>query len=469
MFVRMRASSASASRPRRWRLLCLAGAVVLLLVIPGAGWAQSTVAVDGEAVLNPSAATDLSGWTADSDAGAMTLNRVSTDGDPSGATTAIDVQRPAVASGRWSFALATLAGPETFFQAGHAYQIRAYVRDLWASGGSIGLLLANANYRHRPTAATVRAHYGDRSWHLLVRTFICTGAASSDTALHFSLPGAGALHWQLTAASVREVSVPGPARVGDAPTQVVSFDGPAGAPPDPAAWNHDLGGGGWGSNQLQTYTDRPENSQLDGAGHLIITARREDATGPDGIPRQYTSARLTTQGKVVVPAGSYVEAPIEAPVGAGVWPAFWLLGSNITEVGWPACGELDVVEVVGARPTIAHSATHQAAQSDPTLDAPYGWDEAGGTVDLGHSLDSRSHLYGVYFDGETVRFYIDRVEHMALWASDALTSGRTWPFGNPGYLLLNVAVGGIGDPSATEFPRSMTVGAISVWQGGIPF
>ncbi|HEX8630577.1 MAG TPA: hypothetical protein VF755_20650, partial [Catenuloplanes sp.] len=121
-------------------------------------------------------------------------------------------------------------------------------------------------------------------------------------------------------------------------------------------------------------------------------------------------------------------------------------------------------------PTVAHSATHQAAASDPAVDVPYNWAEPGGSVDLGHPLDSRAHTYGVYFDADTVRFYIDRVEHMALWAADARASGRTWPFGGPQFMVLNVAIGGAGgDPAGTTFPKSMTVGEISIWQGGTPF
>jgi beta-glucanase (GH16 family) len=272
-----------------------------------------------------------------------------------------------------------------------------------------------------------------------------------------------------TAAGVGEVNGAVPRATGK-PTRVVSFNGPDGATPDAADWNHEVGGNGWGADQLQTYTASSANSHLDGSGNLVITATREDVTGPDGITRPFTSARLTTQGKVVVAPGSYVEAPIAAPVGAGVWPAFWLLGADITDVGWPASGELDVLEVLGGEPTVAHSATHQATRSDPDTDYPYDWDEPGGSIDLRHSLDSRTHLYGVYFDGATVRFYIDRHEHIALRAADAAASGRTWPFGNPQYLLLNIAIGGAGgDPSATVFPKSMTVGAISIWQHGLPF
>jgi beta-glucanase (GH16 family) len=241
---------------------------------------------------------------------------------------------------------------------------------------------------------------------------------------------------------------------------VLSFDGPAGTAPDPAEWNHDTGDG-WGNGELQTYTTDTANSAVDGDGNLVVTARRDGAG--------YSSARLNTLGKVSVASGSYLETSIRAPAGTGVWSAFWLLGDDIGEVGWPACGEMDVVEVVGSNPAVALSATHQAAAGDPTRDLQYGWEEPGGTVDLGEPLDSATHTYGVYFDVNAVRLYIDRREHMTITAADALASGRTWPFGTSFFIVLNVAVGGVEEPDPAVFPRSMTVGAISIWQGGTPF
>jgi hypothetical protein len=90
-------------------------------------------------------------------------------------------------------------------------------------------------------------------------------------------------------------------------------------------------------------------------------------------------------------------------------------------------------------------------------------------VDLGQPLDSQVHRYGVYFDSKMVRFYVDRKQHLAFNAADALASGRTWPFANPQYLVLNIAVGGRGNPSGTQFPKSMVVDGITIWEGGIPF
>jgi beta-glucanase (GH16 family) len=436
-----------------WTLLTLASA---------APPALAGATADDEAVMSGSG-SDLSAWQGRSEAGSVVLSRVPAAGNPAGATTAIDVRR-GDGDGAWSQVLARLRDPGSWFRVGRTYRMQAYVRDLNASGASMGLLLANRNYLHRPTQAGEHAGFRDSSWHLMSRTFVCTAPAAADTALYFDLPGSGALHWQITAASVREVTPTTPPTVSGPPDRVLSFGGPAGTAPDPAAWSHDTGGG-WGKGQLQRYTASTANSAVDGNGHLIITARRDGTAGA----HPYTSARLITRGKVEVSPGSYVETSIVAPVGTGVWPALWLLGRNIDDVGWPACGELDVLEVVGSQPTVALSATHQSAQDDPTEDVQYGWDEPGGSVDLGEPLDRAPHIYGVYFDAAMIRFYIDRREHMALSAVDAVTSGRTWPFDRSFFIVVNVAVGGLEDPSATTFPRSMTIGAFSIWQGGTPF
>ncbi|GIM97475.1 glycoside hydrolase family 16 protein [Paractinoplanes toevensis] len=243
--------------------------------------------------------------------------------------------------------------------------------------------------------------------------------------------------------------------------RIITFDGPAGSPIDPAVWNHETGGGGWGNGELETYTDSAENSYVDGRGHLRITAYRT-GTG-------FTSARITTQGKVEVRPGSYVEASITAPVGAGVWPAFWTIGTDIGEVGWPACGELDIFEGTGATPTKAHVAAHMATTANSKTDKSYGWGDPGGTTDVGSSLAAGPHRFGVYFDDRIVRFYLDRKPTMTLRASDALRSGRSWPFGKPQYLILNVAIDGETDNSSTVFPRTMTVSPIVIRPGGVPF
>src|SRR6202162_3293967 len=125
------------------------------------------------------------------------------------------------------------------------------------------------------------------------------------------------------------------------------FNGPANTPPDPAKWNYDLGGGGWGNGEAETYTNSPNNVFQDGNGNLVIRAIR-DASG------KYTSARLQTGSpgaSTHTADGNWqygrIQARIKLPFGKGVWPAFWMLGENISSVSWPTCGEVDIMENFG--------------------------------------------------------------------------------------------------------------------------
>jgi hypothetical protein len=257
----------------------------------------------------------------------------------------------------------------------------------------------------------------------------------------------------------------GDIRLCGEPIRVLTFAGAAGSPADPAVWNHELGGHGWGNQEVQSYTDATSNAAVDGSGNLLLTARREPYQGADGFSREYTSARLTTQDKVLVSPGSYVEATIRAPVGSGVWPAFWLIGADITDVGWPASGELDVMEIFGNRPNVVTNRIHLAALDDPTKDVPLGPGTPNWSTTLDHPLSSSAHRFGVYFDGDRVQFYLDRQPRLSYTADEARASGRTWPFGRPQFIVLNVAVGSIaGDPSETDFPKRMTVSPIAIWR-----
>lgn len=127
-------------------------------------------------------------------------------------------------------------------------------------------------------------------------------------------------------------------------TMADEFDGEEGTPPDPTMWTYDIGGDGWGNQQLEFNTDRVENVSLDGQGHLRIVAREESFMGND-----YTSGRIKTQGLFEQTYGRF-EARMKLPEGQGLWPAFWMLGANIDEVPWPECGEIDILEYVGQRP-----------------------------------------------------------------------------------------------------------------------
>jgi beta-glucanase (GH16 family) len=127
------------------------------------------------------------------------------------------------------------------------------------------------------------------------------------------------------------------------------FDGSAGSLPDSTKWTFDLGGGGWGNHELEVYTNNPENVSLDGKGFLVICALKSDD--------RYTSTRLKSAGKFSALYGK-VEARIKIPRGQGLWPAFWMLGADIGKVGWPQCGEIDVMENVGKEPAVAHGTVH---------------------------------------------------------------------------------------------------------------
>src|SRR4051794_13068078 len=128
------------------------------------------------------------------------------------------------------------------------------------------------------------------------------------------------------------------------------FDGPAGSAPDPQKWTYDLGAGGWGNQELETYTNQPANIQQDGKGHVVISAMR-DKSG------KYTSGRLKTQDRFTVQYGR-IAARMKIARGQGLWPAFWMLGSDVQQNGWPGCGEIDVMENVGKEPSIVHGTIH---------------------------------------------------------------------------------------------------------------
>jgi beta-glucanase (GH16 family) len=238
------------------------------------------------------------------------------------------------------------------------------------------------------------------------------------------------------------------------------FDGPAGASFDRAKWTPDLGGQGFGNNERQFYTTRPENVRLDGDGHLVITARAESPSagyacwyGPCG----YTSTRLKTQGLFARAYGRF-EARIRIPRGQGVWPAFWMLGANIDSVGWPDGGEIDIMENIGREPTVAHGTLHGPGYSG--AEGISGAD----TLSQGAYADE-FHIFSIAWKPDEIRWYIDGREYHHLTPAD-LPAGRAWVFDHPFFLLLNLAVGGNwpGDPDAsTVFPQEMLVDYVRVY------
>lgn len=238
------------------------------------------------------------------------------------------------------------------------------------------------------------------------------------------------------------------------------FNSPNGSAPDPAKWTYDLGGGGWGNNELETYTNRTRNVHIE-HGMLIIQARKEDYTGPDGIARHYTSARLKTQGLFQQTYGRF-EARIKIPHGQGLWPAFWMLGENIAQVDWPKCGEIDIFENIGREPSTIHGTIHGPGYSDESgISGSY-------TLPGGRRFADRFHTFAVEWEPNAIRFYVDSILYKTSLRAD-LPAGTTWIFDHPFFLILNVAVGGgwPGNPdSSTTFPQTMKVDYVRVFRRG---
>lgn len=235
------------------------------------------------------------------------------------------------------------------------------------------------------------------------------------------------------------------------------FKGPDSAI-DPSKWVVETGGNGWGNNELEAYTNRPHNVLVED-GNLVIRARRENYMGPDGVSRNYTSARLKTAGKFSQAYGRF-EARIKIPYGQGLWPAFWMLGDDIGSAGWPACGEIDVMENIGKEPSTVHGTLHGPGYSaNDGITASY-------NLSSGRKFADDFHVFAVEWDADAIHFYIDDVLYATRARSD-LPAGRKWVFDHPFFLLLNVAVGGDwpGNPDATTvFPQTMLVDYVRIYQ-----
>ncbi len=234
------------------------------------------------------------------------------------------------------------------------------------------------------------------------------------------------------------------------------FNGTDGSAPDASKWAIQTGGNGWGNNELEYYTARPQNVQVSG-GNLVITAIKEDYTGTDGVTQHYTSARMQTKGLFSQTYGRF-EARIKIPKGQGMWPAFWMLGSDIDTNPWPACGEIDIMENIGKEPAIVHGSIHGPGYAPGNVTASY-------TIPTG-ALSDDYHLYAVEWEAQQIRFYIDSTLY-ATFAPSNLPSGSPWEFNKPFFVLLNLAVGGDwpGNPDATtQFPQQMLVDYVRVYQ-----
>jgi len=242
------------------------------------------------------------------------------------------------------------------------------------------------------------------------------------------------------------------------------FDGKAGARIDSTKWRYETADGckegicGWGNDEKEYYTDATENIALNGQGQLMIVGRR----APAGLtchygPCLYTSAKVTTRGKMLVAPGR-VEARIKLPAGKGLWPAFWMLGHNSPVTPWPECGEIDVMENKGSQPTTTSSALHGPGYSGATPFA-HAHTLARGT------LSDDFHTFAVEWDSLHVQFFVDDTAHYEITRNAVEHFGKS-VLDQPFFLTLNLAVGGHfdGDPQSDAiFPATMLVDYVRVY------
>jgi beta-glucanase (GH16 family) len=228
------------------------------------------------------------------------------------------------------------------------------------------------------------------------------------------------------------------------------FEGDSLALPDSTKWKFDLGTGqdGWGNQELQSYTNNPENVSLDGNGNLILRAIRNG--------NSFTSARIKTEGLFSQKYGRF-EARLKTPYGPGIWPAFWMLGDNFSTVSWPECGEIDIMELRGQEPHLIQGTIHGPGYS------------GGNAITKGFALDNarfdtRYHVFAVEWFEDRIDFFVDDFLYQRIEREDV--SGR-WVYDQPFFMILNVAVGGtyVGFPTdQTPFPQELIVDYVKVYQ-----
>jgi beta-glucanase (GH16 family) len=250
--------------------------------------------------------------------------------------------------------------------------------------------------------------------------------------------------------------------VAGAPVWSDEFDGPAGSAPDSRRWAHNTGGTGWGNEELEYYTDSSTNAALDGAGNLVITARRgnpADYSCHYGTC-EYTSARLLTAERFSQTYGRF-EARLKLPRGRGLWPAFWLLSDGSRQTAAARGGEIDVMENVGSEPGTVHGSLHGPGYSaDRGLTSPF-------TLRDKTALADDFHVFAVDWTPTAITWLVDGRSYSRKTPADV--RGHEWVFDQPFFLILNLAVGGDwpGPPAATTtFPQSMIVDYVRVYAAG---
>ncbi|WP_158974073.1 family 16 glycosylhydrolase [Cellulophaga sp. L1A9] len=216
-----------------------------------------------------------------------------------------------------------------------------------------------------------------------------------------------------------------------------------------SVWNYELGDGcpelcGWGNNEKQIYT-RKNHQVKDGFLHINI--KKVDST--------YTSTRITTKGNKEFKYGR-IEARAKLPLAKGLWPAFWMLGSNISEVGWPLCGEIDILEYIGRKPNTIFTTLH--------FDEQYGENAYTKTTTI-NGIEDGFHIYAVHWSPDKIIFFVDDVK-MFEYKPDHKTK-KNWPFNQPFFIILNTAVGGnLGGDTIDDsiFPQKFIIDYIKVYE-----
>lgn len=243
------------------------------------------------------------------------------------------------------------------------------------------------------------------------------------------------------------------------------FNSKPGTAPNPSVWGREVGDGtangipGWGNDELEYYTDNTANAATDGKGNLVITTKAADGSLSCYYgPCKYTSARLLTKSRFEVAYGR-VEARVKVPRGAGLWPAFWMLGTDIDQVNWPQTGEIDIMEHVGRLPNQVFGTLHGPGYS--------GGQSYGRIVDLGKPVADDFHIFAVEWQPNKIVWTVDGLPYFTATPNDAFLQGKQWVYNHPFFMLLNVAVGGnfggaVG--ADTTFPQETLVDYVRLYQ-----
>ena len=222
-------------------------------------------------------------------------------------------------------------------------------------------------------------------------------------------------------------------------------------------WLFETGGGGWGNKELQNY--QAEGNAEVSEGTLKITAKRNTDNTIEGA---YTSARMNSRQSFKF-GRMEIRAKIPEHKGNGTWPALWMLGSNISTVGWPSCGEIDIMEYVSFKPGKTHFSVHSTTNNHTN-----GIEITSGAIDL-ETIEEEFHNFGVLWTNKYLKFYIDDVDNIQfVFRRPTISNVDSWPFSNNFYFLMNIAVGGtwggLEGVDSSSFPAVMEIDYVRVYQ-----